>query len=128
MNLIYFVAFALILLLIGQLFRLMVRRWTGYDVRADVDEFNGFGMRVGTDWARRGLAEKREQAEADLARKTRKGKEKAYYETTSYGMEDADMLTDQDYDLSRLETGYDGSTEIIPIGELLEDQQRRNQS
>ncbi len=124
MNLIYFAAFALILILIVQVFRYLMRRWTGYDVRPDMDSF--YGILTRTDWAQRGFAEKQAQAEAEASRKSRKAKEKAYYEATSHDVDESDLLTDDDF--SHLEAGYDGETEVIPLGELLEDQQRRSQS
>ncbi len=122
MNLIYLIAFTLILLGLLYIFRSFMRRWTGYDPGMDVDNF--YGLITRTDWAKRGYAEKLAQAEAEASRKSRKAKVKGYYEAAAAEDTD-DMLTDADF--SHLEAGYDGETEVIPMSELLDQDRQRPQ-
>lgn len=124
MNLIYFIAFAAILVGILYGFNALMRRWTGYDARIDPDEYVVFGRR--TDWGERGLAEKRAAADAEEARKTRKAKIQGYYEEANINT-DEDILIDADF--PHLETGYSGETEtVVSVAALLDAEEQEQRS
>lgn len=120
MNLVLLVIFTLVLLGLLYGFRYLMRRWTGYDPAVDVDNFHGMITR--TDWAQRGYAEKLAEAEAAASRKSRKAKEKGYYEQPQ-SQDGESLLTDADF--SHLEAGYDGDTEAIPMSDLLDPEKQR---